>query len=115
MFCEPGASGNLFHENMDAAAVFTDIFKNGKRQVSLKRYGYWERWKSEEYPAIARRAEAENAGVYWADETGVSNCEIVERSFSPKGRPPALPVETKRQRATMISAISRKGSVRFMI
>lgn len=53
--------------------------------------------------------------VYWADETGVSNCEIVERGFSPKGRPPVLEVETKRQRVNMISAISREGSVRFMI
>ena len=53
--------------------------------------------------------------IYWADETGVSNCEIVERGFSPKGRPPVLPVETKRQRVNMISALSRQGQVRFMI
>ena len=53
--------------------------------------------------------------IYWADETGVSNCEIVERGFSPKGRPPVLPVETKRQRVNMISAISSQGKVRFMI
>ena len=68
-----------------------------------------------EYPAISRRAKAENAIIYWADETGVSNCEIVERGFSPKGRPPVLPVETKRQRVNMISAGSSQGKVRFMI
>ena len=62
-----------------------------------------------------KRANAENAIIYWADETGVSNCEIVERGFSPKGRPPVLPVETKRQRVNMISAISSQGSVRFMV
>ena len=62
-----------------------------------------------------KRAKAENAIIYWADETGVSNCEIVERGFSPKGRPPVLPVETKRQRVNMISAISSQGSVRFMV
>ncbi len=50
--------------------------------------------------------KAENAIIYWADETGVSNCEIVERGFSPKGHPPLLPVETKRQRVNMISAVS---------
>ena len=53
--------------------------------------------------------------MYWADETGVSNCELVERGFSPKGRPPVLPVETKRQRVNMISAISSQGKVRFMV
>ena len=62
-----------------------------------------------------RRAKAEEAIVYWADETGVSNCEIVERGFSPKGHPPVLPVETKRQRVNMISAISSQGKVRFMV
>lgn len=62
-----------------------------------------------------KRAKAENAIIYWADETGVSNCDIVERSFSPKGRPPVLPVETNRQRVNMISAISSQGSVRFYV
>ena len=45
----------------------------------------------------------------------MSNCEIVERGFSPKGCPPVLPVETKRQRVNMLSAINRQGKVRFMM
>jgi len=45
----------------------------------------------------------------------VSNCENVERGFSPKGHPPVLPVETKRERVNMLAAISDQGSVRFMI
>ena len=40
---------------------------------------------------------------------------MVERGFSPKGHPPILPVETKRQRVNMLSAISDQGTVRFMI
>ena len=39
----------------------------------------------------------------------------MERGFSPKGHPPVLPVETKRQRVNMISAINSQGQVRFMI
>ena len=61
------------------------------------------------------RASREDAVVYWGDETGVSNCETVERGFAPKGRPPVLPVETKRERVNMLSAISREGHVRFMV
>ena len=30
---------------MAAAAVFTDIFSNGRRQASLKRYRYWA-WRN---------------------------------------------------------------------
>lgn len=59
--------------------------------------------------------EAENPHVYWADETGVSNCESVERDFSPKGHPPVLPVETKRQWVNIISAVSSQGKVHFII
>ncbi|MCI8758829.1 MAG: transposase [Oscillospiraceae bacterium] len=58
--------------------------------------------------------------IYWADKTGVSNCEIVERGFFLKGRPPMLPVETKRQRVNMLSAVSSQDTmnqqrlIRFM-
>ena len=68
-----------------------------------------------EYPAIAARAKAENADVYWSDEVGVNNTANYERGFSPKGQPPVLKVETKRERVSMISAITNKGSVRFML
>ena len=74
-----------------------------------------ERFKKEEYPAIAARARVEDADIYWGDETGVNNTENFERGFAPKGQPPVLPVETKRAHVNMISAITNKGSVRFMI
>ena len=41
--------------------------------------------------------------------------KIIERGFSPKVRPSMLPVETKRQRVNMLSAVSSHGKVRFMI
>lgn len=69
----------------------------------------------EELTGVRQNCAAEDAVIYWADETGVSNCEIVERGFSPKGRPPVLPVEAKRRRVNMISAISDQGNVRFMV
>jgi transposase len=72
-------------------------------------------FKEREYPAIAARAKAENAEIYWGDETGVSNTANYERGFAPKGKPPVLKVETKRERTNMISAITNKGSVRFMV
>lgn len=72
-------------------------------------------FKEQEYPAIADRAKAENADIYWGDETGVSNTANYERGFSLKGQPPVLKVETKRERVNMISAITNKGSVRFML
>lgn len=39
----------------------------------------------------------------------------MERGFSPEGQPPVLPVETKRERVNMVSAISQGGGLRYMI
>ena len=72
-------------------------------------------FKEREYPAIATRAKAENADIYWGDETGICNTANYERGYAPKGKPPVLKVETKRERYNMISAITNKGSVRFMV
>jgi len=74
-----------------------------------------ERFKKEEYPAIAERARAEDADIYWGDEVGVSNTANYERGFSPKGQPPVLKVETRKEHLGMISAITNKDSVRFMV
>ena len=74
-----------------------------------------EKFKKEEYTVIAVRAKAENADIYWGDETGVSNQENFERGFSEKGHPPLLPVETKHELVNMISAITNQGHVRFMV
>jgi transposase len=68
-----------------------------------------------EYPEIARRALAENAEIYWGDETGVSSQEYYVRGFSIKGVTPVLPFEAKHERINMISAISGRGTVRFMV
>lgn len=73
------------------------------------------RFMKEEYPAIRKRAQQENAEIYWGDETGISNQENYQRGFAPKGNPPVLSFETKRERVNMISAINNYGSVRFMI
>ena len=74
-----------------------------------------DRFKKEEYPAIAKRAKAEKADIYRGDETGVDNRENFERGFAEKGNPPILPMETKRERVNMISAISNQGHSRFMV
>lgn len=72
-------------------------------------------FKEQEYPAIAAQAKKENADIYWGDETGVCNTANYERGYAPKGQPPVLKVETRKERVNMISAITNQGSVRFMV
>ena len=49
-------------------------------------------WLDEEYPAIAKRANAENAEIHWGDETALVNTDVRGRSFAPKGQTPVVRV-----------------------
>jgi transposase len=73
------------------------------------------RFMKEECPAISKRAKEERAEIYWGDETGIDNQEHYQRGFAPKGQPPIIRVESKRKRVNMMSAITNKGTIRFMM
>jgi transposase len=74
-----------------------------------------ERWLKEEYPAIAERAKKENAEIHWGDESGINSGCQVGTSFAPKGKTPVLKYSGKRFSISMISTITNKGGLRFMI
>ena len=71
-------------------------------------------WLERHYPAIARRAKAEGAAIYWGDETGISNQDQIGRSYAPKGQTPVVARTAKRITQSMISAVSNRGLMRFM-
>jgi transposase len=74
-----------------------------------------KKWLDEEYPAIVLRAKAQQAEIYWGDETGLrSDCQY-GRSFSPKGRTPVADYSGARFSTSMISAITNRGKLRFMV
>ncbi len=74
-----------------------------------------KKWLKETYPEIKTRAKKEGAVILWGDETGVQNNSNVGRSFAPKGQTPVIKKQGKRLRMNMISAVSNKGHVRFMV
>jgi transposase len=73
------------------------------------------RWLEEEYPAIRRRAKAEKARIYWGDAMGVRSDHQAGRSYSPKGRTPTTSGTGKRFGANVLSAITNRGELAFMI
>lgn len=73
------------------------------------------RWLREEYPAIVARARKEKAHIYWGDETGLSSEDHRGRGFAPKGRTPIVNVSAKRFSISMISAVTNRGQLRFMV
>jgi transposase len=72
-------------------------------------------WLATTYPAIARRAKAMRAAIYWGDESGISNQDQIGRSYAPKGRTPVMPRTARRIARSMISAVSNRGLMRFML
>jgi transposase len=74
-----------------------------------------ERWMKEEYPAIASRAKEENAEIQWGDETGLCSTCQVGRSYAPKGKTPILRQMGRRFSVSMISTVTNRGALRFMV
>jgi transposase len=72
-------------------------------------------WLDQDYPAIAKRAKAERAAIYWGDETGISNQDQIGRSYAPKGKTPVVRRTAKRITQSMIAAVSNLGLMRFML
>ncbi len=72
-------------------------------------------WFETSYPAIAKRAKTMRAVIYWGDETGISNQDQIGRSYAPKGRTPVIVRTAKRITRSMISAVSNRGLMRFML
>jgi hypothetical protein len=74
-----------------------------------------EAWLANDYPAIVKRAKREKAKIQWADETGLSNQANYGRSFAPRGKTPVVRRLAARFSQSMISSLSNRGVLRFMV
>lgn len=74
-----------------------------------------KQWLEKEFPAIKKRAKKENAVIYFGDETGMRSDHQAGRSYAPKGKTPVIKKTGKRFSLNMISAISNRGHLQFMI
>lgn len=72
-------------------------------------------WLKKEYPTIRDLAKREKAGIYWGDEMGLRSDHAVGRSFSLKGETPVIPGTGRRFGCNMISAITNRGQLNFMV
>lgn len=72
-------------------------------------------WLETEFPAIKKRASKENAIIYFGDETGMRSDHQAGRSYAPAGQTPVIRKTGQRFSINMISALSNKGHLQFMI
>ncbi len=72
-----------------------------------------ERWQRDTYPAIARRAKAEQADIYFWDESGFRADAVQGKTWGKKGETPVVHVPGQRQSISAASAVSAKGAFWF--
>ncbi len=72
-------------------------------------------WLEQEYPQIATQAKAQGAEIYWGDQTGVNNQPNAPRGYAPRGQTPLIRQMSKRFGSSVMSAVSNRGSSRWMV
>jgi transposase len=72
-------------------------------------------WLAQVYPRIATRAKREKACIYWGDETGLRSDDVRGRGFAPVGQPSVVQVPGRRFGCNVISALTNRGEMSFMV
>jgi transposase len=73
------------------------------------------KWLAEEYPAIRAEARQFKAQIHWLDEMGLRSDHQAGRSYGRRGQTPVVLGTGQRFRCNMISAITNRGRLAFMI
>jgi len=74
-----------------------------------------QRWLEAEYPRIRALAKREKAQIYWGDEMGLRSDHQAGRSWGKIGQTPVIPGTGKRFKTNMISVITNRGRLYFMV
>lgn len=74
-----------------------------------------KKWLEKEYPSIKAQAKRDKAEIHWCDEVGMRSDHQAGRTYAPVGKTPVIKRTGKRFRLNMISSLTNKGTLRFMI
>jgi len=72
-------------------------------------------WLEEKYPEIRKLAKLKKAEIYWGDEMGLRSDHACGRSYGRCGETPVIPGTGQRFGCNMVSAITNRGRLYFMI
>lgn len=74
-----------------------------------------EHWRKQEYPAIQAAAKLMGAAIFFGDESTVRSDYHSGTTWGVKGQTPVVRRSAKRAKVNMLSAVSAKGELRFML
>ena len=72
-------------------------------------------WLQTKYPAIVRQAALEKAAIFWGDEMGLRSDHQTGTTWGEKGQTPVVRASGNRFRCNMISAITNRGRMAFLV
>lgn len=72
-------------------------------------------WLKEEYPTIHALAKAQRAEIHWGDEMGIRSDHQAGRSYGRRGQTPVIPGTGRRFGCNVISTITNRGALAFMV
>jgi len=74
-----------------------------------------QRWLEAEYPAIEKQAQAEKAELHWGDQMGLRSDHQTGTSYGRRGQTPVVPGTGQRFRCNLMSTITNRGELSFMV
>ena len=72
-------------------------------------------WRDVLFPVIKAQAKAEKADIWFQDETGIRSDDQIGRTYGKKGQTPTVQVSGRRFSCNVISAITARGQLAFMV
>jgi len=73
------------------------------------------RWLDTEYPAIVKQAKAEKAEIHWGDQMGLRSDHQTGTRYGRRGKTPVISGTGQRFRCNMMSSITNRGQLAFMV
>ena len=73
------------------------------------------RWLEEEYPGLKAAAQRERAEIHWGDQMGMRSDHQTGRSYGLRGQTPVVPGTGQRFSCNMISTVTNRGQLSFML
>jgi transposase len=77
--------------------------------------GQVRQWLKQDYPAVKRRAQKQRGTVFWLDEVGMRSQHQAGTTYAPKGKTPVLPRTGQRFGLNLVSAITNRGEMVFVV
>jgi transposase len=74
-----------------------------------------EKWKTEDYPQLKKRAQRRGADLFFLDEAGIRSDAPLQRTWGAKGQTPVVRTSGQRQAVSAMSAVTARGAFWYSV